>query len=77
MNEAHSFRRAFSIGLLTLGVAVGGQVATSQPAAQVTVAKVRQATRTVTFVQETPRAQTCLAARLARAVIGAVFYSFS
>jgi hypothetical protein len=31
----------------------------------------------VTFVQETPRAQTCLAARLARAVIGAVFYSFS
>ena len=76
-NEAQPFRRAFSIGLLTLGVAVGGQVATSQPASRVTVATMRQANRTVTFVHEPPRAQTCLAARVARAVIGAVFYSFS
>lgn len=72
-NEAHTFRRAFSIGLLTLGVAVGGQLATSQPASRVTVCR-RMAT---SAPQEVPRAQTSLAARVARAVIGAVFYSFS
>ena len=71
MNEAQMFRRAFSIGLLTLGVAVGGQVATSQPASRVTVCR-----RTMTFAQA-PRVQPSLAARVARAVIGAVLYSFS
>lgn len=80
MDESQSFRRAFLAGLLTLGVAVSGEMATSKletsekctaPASYVQ----RSQRPEVRFVQVEP--QTGLAERVARAVIGAVLNGFA
>jgi hypothetical protein len=71
-NEAHTFRRAFSIGLLTLGVAVGGQLATSQPASRTS-----SRPRLAAVAHDAPRTSSYLAQRVVRAVVSAVLYSFS
>jgi hypothetical protein len=79
MNEARTFRRAFAIGLLTLGVAVGGQVATSKldapearPSCPLTASSVQGYA-----VHGGPRPDGSLAHRVARAVIGAMLCGFS
>jgi hypothetical protein len=69
MDEARMFRRAFAIGLLTLGVALAGQVATSQRA---DAGPQRPAAVRSLYAHVAPRAESCLAQRVARAVIGAV-----
>ncbi|HEX4381751.1 MAG TPA: hypothetical protein VH083_02335 [Myxococcales bacterium] len=71
-NEAHVFRRAFTIGLLTLGVAVGGQMATSQPALRTS-----SRSRPAPVSYGAPRTSSYLAQRVVRAVVSAVLYSFS
>ena len=74
MNEAKEYRRALAIGLLTLGVAMGGQMATSLPAP---VVQQRPAVSRALYAHIAPRAETCLAQRVARAVIDAVLNSFA
>jgi len=77
MDERQSFRRAFLAGLLTLGVALFGQLATSKADAVQACrlgpsASYLQAEPAMGLVQLEPRAQRGLAERVARAVIGAV-----
>jgi hypothetical protein len=71
MNEAKEYRRAFAIGLLTLGVAMGGQMATSLPACHAAAPQRPVASR-VLYAHLAPRTETCLAQRVARAILGAV-----
>jgi hypothetical protein len=81
MNEARTFRRAFAIGLLTLGVAVGGQVATQklagdEPQPSCPIAAMRSAQNYT--VHGGPRTDGgSLAHRVARAVIGAMLCGFA
>jgi len=77
MDERQSFRRAFLAGLLTLGVALFGQFATSKLDAP-QACRLRPAASYVQIepamglAQLEPCAQRGLAERVARAVIGAV-----
>jgi ABC-type transport system substrate-binding protein len=82
MDETKSFRRAFLAGLLTLGVALSGQMATSnfdaaQTCAFSSSASHRQLDPAIGLVQLEPRARPGLAERVARAVIGAVLHGFA
>jgi hypothetical protein len=79
MNEARTFRRAFAIGLLTLGVAVGGQVATSKLVASEAQPSCPIAARSAQnyAVHGGPRTDGSLAHRVARAVIGAMLCGFA
>jgi hypothetical protein len=79
MNEAKEYRRAFAIGLLTLGVAVGGQLSTSRaedrPAALACKLSTARSLAGVARLREpllASRSEQSLAQRVARAVIGAV-----
>jgi hypothetical protein len=73
MEESKTFRRAFAIGLMTLGVALGGQLATSTPAAaRCSLPHGRPSAARILFARVAPRAESGLAQRVARAVIGAM-----
>jgi len=76
MDENSSYRRAFSIGLLTLSVALGGQMATSQAAPQCSVLPRRLLGTRALYARVAPRIDSGLAQRVARAVIGAVLNGF-
>ena len=80
MDEARSFRRAFAAGLLTLGVAVSGQRATSQAVLE-RMPAVRTACSIRAFNVPAPYAHAeepsrSLVQRVARAVIGAMLDGF-
>lgn len=78
MDEAKTFRRAVAVGLLTLGVGLGGQMASSR--LETTQARVctlsRPAPDYSLYARFAPRASGSIAQRVARAVIGAVLSSF-
>jgi hypothetical protein len=83
MDERQSFRRAFLAGLLTLGVALAGQMATSkvdaspacalQPMELVRIEPLLRMEREAALLE--PRRS--LTERVARAVIGAVLNGFA
>jgi hypothetical protein len=84
MDESKSFRRAFLAGLLTLGVAISGHLATTGVDAPQAcrIASARSAWQfepqaQMAFVQVEPRCEAGLAERVARAVIGAVLNGFA
>jgi hypothetical protein len=77
MDESKSYRRAFAIGLLTLGVALGGQMATSKlEAGEVPHCAFQPARAYVLYAPASPRTEAGLAQRVALAVIGAVLNGF-
>ncbi|HEY2031216.1 MAG TPA: hypothetical protein VGH20_18620 [Myxococcales bacterium] len=77
MDESKSFRRAFLAGVLTLGVALTGQMATSTLDAPRTCGFATSASDvplepSLALVRLEPPERAGLAERVARAVIGAV-----
>jgi len=80
MDEAKTFRRAFAVGLLTLGVSLGGQMVTSRleaPSGANACSLMRPVNSYFPYARLAARPEGTIAQRVARAVIGAVLSSFA